>query len=297
MPSEIHIAVSSLTLTGKSPEEIISISQKENYILEFSSGMPYRKDMEEIFLSAPVKKLPHNYFPAPEKSFVLNLASMNDEIRNRSIEHCINGLRLASLANAPFFSAHAGFCIDPNPSELGKQIKQQVNVDKNKNWKLFFESVKTILKESEKYKADFLIENNVIAAMNVYEDGTNPLFCCDDSEMINLINEINNPRLGILLDTGHIKVSSNTLKFSLDACVFKIKPFVKCIHHSDNDGIFDTNQQIDEKYWFWKYIKGFSGIYPVGNNSYGIYHVLEVKNQTVEQINHQLSLIRNNILN
>ena len=287
MPKEINIAVSSLALAGKNPEEIISIARKENYTLEFSSGMSYRNDMEKLFLNAPIKKLPHNYFPAPEKPFVLNLASMNDEIRNRSIEHCINGLRLAFLAKAPFFSAHAGFCIDPNPSELGKQLKKQANIDKNKNWKLFIESLKQILIEAEMFKVNFLVENNVIASMNVYEDGTNPLFCCDDSEMIKLINEINNPRLGILLDTGHIKVCSNTLKFSLDSALSKILSFVKCIHHSDNDGIFDTNQPLNEQYWFWKYIKEFSDIY----------HVLEVKNQTVEQINHQLSLIRNNILN
>ena len=135
MSDEIHIAVSSLALAGKSPEEIISIAQKENYVLEFSSGMPYRNDMEDIFLNAHVKKIPHNYFPAPEKPFVLNLASVNDEIRNRSVQHCINGLRLASLASSPFFSAHAGFCVDPNPSELGKQLKQHSNIDKKKSWK------------------------------------------------------------------------------------------------------------------------------------------------------------------
>ena len=49
MPKEINIAVSSLALAGTSPEEIISIAQKENYTLEFSSGMPYRNDMENFF--------------------------------------------------------------------------------------------------------------------------------------------------------------------------------------------------------------------------------------------------------
>ncbi len=284
MNKEIQIAVSSLALAGKSVEEIISIAKKENYALEFSSGMPYRKGMEEIFLNATIKKLPHYYFPAPEKPFVLNLASANDEIRNHSIAHCINGLRLASLAGSPFFSAHAGFCIDPNPSELGKQFKQQT-IDKSKNWKLFIESVKQILEETKKYKVYFLIENNVIAQMNLYPDGTNPLFCCDDLEMLKPMNEINDSRLGILLDTGHIKVSSNTLKFSLETALAKIKSYVKCIHHSDNDGIFDTNEPLNENYWFLKHLKDFSNCV----------HVLEVKKQTVEQINEQLSLIRKNL--
>ena len=286
MPHEINIAVSSLAFAGKKPEDIIGIAAKENYTLEFSSGMPYMKDMEDIFLNASVKKLPHNYFPAPEQPFVLNLASTNDEIRNRSVKHCINGLRLASAASSPFFSAHAGFCVDPNPSELGRQLKQHSGIDKNKNWKLFIEGLKEVSMEAEKYKTGFLIENNVIAPMNVYPDGTNPLFCCDADEMVKMINEISNPRLGILLDTGHIKVSSNTMKFSWADALKKIRPFVKCIHHSDNDGIFDTNQPITEQYWFWDYIRDFSDIY----------HVLEVKNQTTDQVNNQLELIRKNIL-
>ena len=285
MTKELNIAVSSICFSGKSPEEIINIAKKENYILEFSSGMPFRKDMEEIYLNAPLKKIPHNYFPAPEKPFVINLASSDDEIRVRSVAHCVNGLRLASLGKAPFFSAHAGFCVDPNPSELGRQLKQVDKLDKKKNWTLFIDSVKQVLAKAEKYNVDFLIENNVIAPMNIYKDGTNPLFCCDDAEMVKLISEIHDHRLGILLDTGHIKVSSNTLKFSLEKSLSEIKTFIKAIHHSDNDGIFDTNDPLKEKYWFWNYIKEFSDLY----------HVLEVKNQTVEQINFQLMLIKNHI--
>lgn len=287
MDKELHIAVSSLAFSGKTLEAIIEIAKQENYTLEFSSGMSYRMDMEEIFLAAPIKKILHNYFPAHEKPFVLNLASLNQEIRNRSVEHCINGLRLASLAGSPFFSAHAGFCVDPNPSELGKKLKQAESINKKENWKLFIGSLKTILAETEKYKTSFLIENNVIAPMNVYADGTNPLFCCDADEMIRMINEMKNPRLEILLDTGHIKVSSGTLGFSLEDALRKIKSFVKAIHHSDNDGIFDSNMPLAENYWFFNYIKDFG---------HG-YHVLEVKHQSVEQINLQIELIKKNILN
>ena len=287
MKSELKIAVSSICFMGKSPEEIIDIAKRENYVLEFSSGMPFRQDMEDVFLKAPIKKIPHNYFPAPEKPFVLNLASANDEIRQHSVSHCINGLRLASLGGSPFFSAHAGFCVDPDPSELGRQLKQHTGIDKKKNWTLFIDSLKTILQKAANYKVDFLIENNVIAPMNLYADGTNPLFCCDDAEMLKLINEVNDFRLGILLDTGDIKVSSNTLKFSLADALSAIKSFVKVIHHSDNDGIFDTNQPVAENYWFRNHIKSFSGIY----------HVLEVKSQTVEQVNAQISLIKKMINN
>ncbi len=241
--------------------------------------------MGQLYLDAPVKKLPHNYFPAPEKPFVLNLASGNGEIRKRSVDHCIKGLQLAAASGAPFFSAHAGFCGDPDPSELGKELKKAASVDRKHNWRLFIESLRTILREAEKNKTGFLIENNVIASMNLYPDGTNPLFCSDAAEMLAMIAEVNHPRLGILLDTGHLKVSSGTLKFNLAEDLKAVKPYIRCIHHSDNDGIFDTNEPLTDGYWFWKHIRDFAGVY----------HVLEVKKQTIREVNTQISLIRSHI--
>lgn len=285
MQHRTKIAVSTLALAGRSPEEIVSIAQKENYILEFSSGLPHRADMEDFFLEAPVEKIPHNYFPAPKEPFVLNLGSTHEEIRNRSEYHCMNGIRLAARSGAPFFSAHAGFCVDPDPSELGKKLKQAVRIDKAANWRSFMLSLQNLLRQAEKYKVNFLIENNVIAPMNLYADGTNPLLCCDPDEMLQMLNEINHPFLGILLDTGHFKVSAPIQKFDLAKGLKKITPFVKCIHHSDNDGIFDSNQPLTEGYWFWDHIRDFSDIY----------HVLEVKTQSVEEINRQIALIRKKI--
>jgi hypothetical protein len=73
----------------------------------------------------------------------------------------------------------------------------------------------------------------------------------------------------------------------LDYAIKKISPYVRAIHHSDNDGIFDTNNSIDENYWFWKYLKQFQNVY----------HILEVKNITVEQINKQMDLLLNKLHN
>jgi len=85
------IYISSLAFTGLTPEEIINTARNHNFSLEFSSGMPYRPDMEQLYLEADIKKIPHNYFPAPNIPFVLNLASKEISIRDQSVNHCING--------------------------------------------------------------------------------------------------------------------------------------------------------------------------------------------------------------
>lgn len=280
-----RIFISSLAWAGKDLEEMVRESSGLNLPIEFSSGMPYVHDMESKFLSVTSPKLLHNYFPAPSDPFVLNLASGNDATRKRSVDHCKNGLRLASICGAPFFSAHAGFCVDPSPSELGKELKKASTFDREKHWELFISSLSEVLKYADQYKVDFLIENNVLAKMNVYPDGTSPLFCSHPDEMTKLMRTLNHPRLGLLLDTGHLKVSAGTEGFDLNEAIHHIKSWVGCIHHSDNDGIFDSNRAIDGDYWFLKHMNDFREIH----------HVLEVKKQMSAEIKRQAELLNQNI--
>ncbi|MBI3509153.1 MAG: GNAT family N-acetyltransferase [Bacteroidetes bacterium] len=267
------IVISTLAFTGMKAEEIIKVALEHNFALEFSSGMYYRADMEKIFLEAPVKRFVHNYFPPPEIPFVLNLASANEEIRKRSVEHCVNGIKLNYAAGASFFSAHAGFCIDPKPSELGKELSKVKSFDRAKHWKIFLESIREVLERAKDLPTGFLLENNVLAKMNLYPDGSNPLLNVRAAEMNLMLEEINDPRIGNLVDTAHLKVSSATLHFDLVSEMNSISG-VRCIHHSDNDGWKDDNQPFGKNYWF----------LPLMKNYRHAIHVLEVRKQSVEEL-------------
>ena len=279
----MQLAVSTLAFMGMQAEGIVLLAQKNNWTIEFSSGMPYREDMDEFFIHAPIKRFAHNYFPAPKVPFVLNLASSNSEIRNQSIAHCINGLQLSKQAGATFFSAHAGFCVDPHPDELGRKLILSSPIDRKKHWALFIDALKIVAAKVQELKTKFLIENNVLAPVNVHPDGSNPLFCCDADEMLQMIEEVNHTNLGLLIDTAHIKVSANTLKFSADEAIKKMADKVLCVHHSDNDGSFDTNDKLNNDYWFLPHMKYFKEIV----------HVLEVKKLTAEEVKQQLNILLN----
>ncbi len=284
-PVQSQALMSSLAFMGKPAEEVITIAQENDFILEFSSGMPYRADMEQLFLDAPVKRFAHNYFPAPEIPFVLNLGSGNEEIRRNSILFCVNGIRLSYAVGAPFFSAHAGFCIDPKPAELGQQLAKVKSFDREKHWQLFIEAVREVLELTADLPTGFLIENNVLAKMNVYDDGSNPLLNVEAGEMQKMLEEIADPRVGILLDTAHLKVSATTLNFDLLAAAEAILPFTRCVHHSDNDGLLDNNQPFDEKYWF----------LPLMKQAEAAFHVLEVRKQSAEELKVMEGLLFKNL--
>lgn len=278
---KMNIYISTIAFRGQPVEAAIQACEQEGWAMEFSSGLPHRADMKKVYKSCLLTRMPHNYFPAPKVPFVLNLASSNEAIRRISIEHCKLGLQLSAQADAPFYAAHAGFCIDPDPAELGQKIRVKRPYDRAVHWNLFLKSVEEILKTAEELDMDFLIENNVIISLNV-EGGRQPLLCTNAEEMAQLMTDIQHPRLGILLDTAHLKVSAQTQHFSLADTMSRLRPYIKGIHHSDNDGLFDTNEKITKGYWFFDYL----------NNYRELVHVLEVKALSIEEIHQQIALLR-----
>ncbi|MBK6626080.1 MAG: GNAT family N-acetyltransferase [Flavobacteriales bacterium] len=242
--------MSSLAFAGLTPEAMIAEADREFMALEFSSGMPFHPDMEELFRTAPMRRFAHNYFPAPAEPFVLNLGSADDSIRDRSIAHCVRGMQLSHAVGAPFFSVHAGFCVDPRPSELGRRLEQVAHIDRALHWARFTEAVRQVLARTRDLPTGLLIENNVLAPVNRYADGTNPLLNVEAGEQLRLLDDVPDARLGLLLDTAHLKVSARTLGSDAAEAAGLLLPQVRCVHHSDNGGEVDDNQGFGADYWF-----------------------------------------------
>ena len=212
-----NIFVSSIAFENQSLKDIVKYSSLFSFNLEFSSNLPFKKDNLDLFSGFLGRKLIHNYFPAPENPFVINLASDNKQILDQSIEHCKNNLLRSSENNLPFYSVHAGFCIDPKISSLGHLIKIKKDFKRSKHVQIFKESLKELSDFAASNNVKLLIENNVLSEENYNENNFKNIFLCVDSdEIIEIINEINNPKLGILLDTGHLKVSSSTLGLNIN---------------------------------------------------------------------------------
>lgn len=278
----MNIYVSTTAFEKSSLESIIDIAEKNDLKIEFSSNLPYHPDSYSLVRAAKIDRITHNYFPAPETPYVLNLASLDKEIRQKSINHCMKALEFAKDISAPFYAAHAGYCLDPNPNNLGKKLNKKMGEKRDRYWDVFLESVHSIQRKASEIGVMFLIENNVLTKenLNSYEN-VNPLLCCDSTEINDLFTEFQSNYIGLLLDTAHFKVSSNTLGFDLLEGVKSISSFIKAIHHSDNDGEYDTNRPIENKYWFKKLMPDFKKT-P---------HVLEVKNQSLTAIKEQEVLL------
>lgn len=275
--------ISTIAFNENIQDYLLEFSDSE-YGIEFSSGgLPHNFNNFKLFESFKGNKIIHNYFPGYKKNpFVLNIASLNDVIRNKSLNHCIRNIKKTNkFSTNNFFAVHAGFKLDLGISDLGSSIK---NI-KIKNVDLynqsFYESVDRLLEIGIEKNVNILIENNVLIKEN-YNGKKIPFFCVDSQNIIEFFEKFS-PRnnLGLLLDTAHLKVSCKTLGLNLDNEFNNLKKYVKGIHHSDNDGYYDTNSELKDDYWFLKYINDFRNV-P---------NVIEVKKISIDKIYDQFKLL------
>ena len=91
------------------------------YNIELSGGK-YDKDCQKNIktISNNGNILIHNYFPPPKAPFVMNLASLDDDIYNLTNKHIKSAINFASELGIKIYSFHAGFLMDPQPFMLGK---------------------------------------------------------------------------------------------------------------------------------------------------------------------------------
>jgi len=220
----------------------------------------------------------HNYFPPAEEPFVFNLASLDDEIVNKSMEHAKCVIDLTSLVGSKYYSFHAGYLIDPVVNELGKKINQRKINDRDESKHIFIKRVNELSRYAANKDIELLIENNVLSYNNYHEFKDNPLLMVDQKETEEIMEKTDD-NVGLLIDVAHLKVSANTLGFSAEKYLMNFKETVKAYHFSDNQGLEDSNDVIDNDSWFWPYI-----------NPDLDYYSLEIYNASAQVLKQQLEI-------
>ncbi len=210
----------------------------------------------------PNRYLLHNYFPPPDKPFLLNLASRSSLIRQKSIEHCRKAIELSSLLDCPFYSFHAGYAYDLPVDMLGDPLRQarladQDFIDSDEVYELLSDSIRKLLSLSHYKNVKILIENHVCPSEGKQTIGKLlPMKRAED--LLKLVEDINDSNFGILIDVGHLKVSSMALEFDREAFIGSLSPYIYAFHLSDNDGQTDQHLPFDRHAWFMPLLNEFS---------------------------------------
>jgi len=220
-------------------QKLINLGIKK---IELSGGSIHYTDVERDLILLKKKHLLsynfHNYFPPPEEDFVLNLASLNDQIYEKSLQFCINAIKMAIRVGAERIGFHAGFLVDFSTNEIGKKIEFNSFYDKDKALHRFFQSIEYLQKIADN-KLTVYFENNVFSTPNRDEfNGKCPFLLTTSNDYYEYINKIEFP---LLLDLAHLYVSSTSLNLNFEK---ECAELIKCtdyLHISHNNGHVDQH--------------------------------------------------------
>ncbi len=223
----------------------------------------------------------HNYFPPPKVPFNFNLASINNSIRQRSIELAKAAIDLCCKIESPLYTFHAGFAVDPD--KLGKRFMRKNIVDRKLTISTFIESVKELITYAKKRGIRIAMEPNVVEEFNLVNGKNELLLFAEYPEIELLFTFIKNDEIGILLDLGHTAVTSHWLKYDKDYFVDQCSDKVVAIHLSNNNGLKDQHKSLTKECWQVSKLDRFKNI-PI---------ILETMNLSVDQIKSNISLVSN----
>jgi sugar phosphate isomerase/epimerase len=214
--------------------------------IELSGGTEFYNsfidDLLDLQSKYQLNYICHNYFPPPKKHFVLNLASLNDEVYLKTFDHIVEAIELSKALGSKRYAFHAGFFIDIKLNEIGKKISKECLFDISTAENKFCDGYK-ILQNIAGNELELYIENNVYSSTNFKTYNGNDIFMlCDHSNYKSLKNKID---FNLLLDVAHLKVSSQSLGLSFEKQLINLISKTDYIHISDNDGLHDLNNKLN----------------------------------------------------
>ena len=262
---------------------LLNFAIEQNVGLELSSGFDTSiNNLFEIFSTKDLNYKFHNYFPIPSEPFVLNLGSLNNDVRTRSIDFVKRNLLISKKLNLEYYSCHAGFLIDPNPNDLGSQFDLSLITQSlyEESLGAFKESIIELGKFSGTNNIKLLIENNVVPSNNIY-NGVPVALLTNVKEMILFFEEFKDS-IGLLFDTAHYKVNCLSMNLNLSEAK-KLSKYCAVVHHSEPVKENDINLPFKTDYWFMDYMNLFDHCD----------HVLEFKNVSNDELITAINAISN----
>lgn len=241
-----QIFVSSSCVNNKKiGDSVLQLAKAGHKCIELSGGTHvyegWRSDLLNLKEEFGLNYRCHNYFPPPTEHFVLNLSSIDTEIRRRSIKHVEAAVSLSKDLGAEEYGIHAGFRFSPDHTKLGKKFDAVPLQDEDAAIEIFASAWRSLQRYAEDAGIKLYVENNVFSRANGVSFGTNP-FLATDSVSIKKLSQACD--INLLLDVAHLKVSCNTLCLSFEKELAILMAESNYLHFSDNNGYADTNHGV-----------------------------------------------------
>lgn len=188
----------------------------------------------------------HNYFYAPDDPFIINLASPNPSLRERSRQYVEWAIKFCAANGIDMYTVHAGFRTDPT-------LEFEFHAESIPSYDEAFERFVTELDHLAAFAAQrdvaLGVENNVLVEYNLVDGSNDLLLLCEPWEIDHLFSTVSYDNLGLLLDLGHLRVTAETLDFAPKTFVTEATQHVLALHLHDNNKERDQHRPLQHDSW------------------------------------------------
>lgn len=244
----------------------------------YEGNYNYIKDFQFKFLV-------HNYFPIPRDSFVLNIASIDTNIRARSIQHIKKAIEFCNKIGAELYTFHPGFLTDPHGANLSTKNydfqwddTQIVNSNYEKAKMNMYLALDEVVKYAQSRKISIALETE--GSLNK----KNHLLMQRPDEYEEFMAKYSSSDIGMNLNIGHLNLAAKAFQFEREDFVDLIKDYIVAMELSHNDGIEDEHLPLQPNSWYWNLICD-----PCLENAYKI---LEFRNTKIADIVNNMKLFQ-----
>jgi sugar phosphate isomerase/epimerase len=231
--------------------------------------------------------LVHNYFPIPQISFVLNIASIDEQIRTLSLQHVKKALDLCEKTDAKLYTFHPGFLTDPkgsNQSNINYDFQWEQNrlsqIDRAKAKDLMYQALDEVVKYAALKKIKIAIETEGSLKKKGH------LLMQQPHEYEEFMTKFSVSEIGINLNIGHLNLAANAFDFDRIAFVELVQDHIVAMELSHNDGEEDQHQPLQSGEWYWDIIND--------RRFESAFKILEFRNTQIAEIARNVQLIRGN---
>jgi len=252
--------------------------------VEIGSNHCYEENYDYV-LEFPYEYIIHNYFPIPKKSFIVNIASLDENIRKQSVNHIKKAIDYCNKINAKLYTFHPGFISDPissNQDSKNYDFKWNV-IDQNKT---NFNNAKNNMFISLDEITNYARHNNIPIAIET-EGSFNKkeyLLMQKPEEYIELMSKYSSDDIGINLNIGHLNLAANAFNFDKLKFVDLIQNYLVAMELSHNNGIEDQHLPLEKNNWYWDLINDM--------RFKSLFKILEFRNTSIDDIINNIKLFR-----
>lgn len=225
------VSTNALPRSMELDEALVMFAKEQIYHVELSGMVQSVRFAPKRCFASPWSLLAHNNMPTTADGFVINILDPRQEYRRKSIEAVCERIWWCAEHRIPFYSFHAGFDCKYG-ADFGWVHETVRSVSEVR--KQLIDACWTILEKTAGSSVVLGIENMA----NRYP-GIDVL--CKPDDVGDLLSGVPVQRLGILLDTGHLRISSQRYGFDPFEFIRLCDGRLLACHINENDGTKDLH--------------------------------------------------------